>query len=193
LGLLSLQTHLPAGFGGNGLTSFAGTGGSFAADVINPSITTLRAQAGYGLSHDFLASVTLTQTVWGRSAPNGFSMALGVQKFFGVPAPERNRLKISAEQYGKANQGFVEYAFSAKVLRVNDRLNLVKINKGKQDGVEVGEIFDLFTPKPDGSAGEPIARAKVTAVKIDEAALSITEYFKQVWIEEGFIAKRPLQ
>jgi hypothetical protein len=193
LGVLSLQTQLPAGIGTNNLQSFAGTGGSFASDVLNPSLTTIRAQAAYNLTYDFLTSLSLSHTIWGRSAPSGFSIALGLQKIFGATPPEKNRLKMSGEEYGKANQGFVEYAFSAKVLRVNDRLNLVKINKGRQDGVEVGEVFDIFTTKPDGSAGEPIARAKATAVKIDEAALTITEYFKQVWIEEGFIAKRPLQ
>jgi len=32
----------------------------------------------------------------------------------------------------------------------------------------------------------------VTSVKSDESVLKIVEYYKEKWIEQGFIVKRPL-
>ena len=59
--------------------------------------------------------------------------------------------------------------------------------------MNVGQLFDIFSVKPNGQIGDAVARAKVTSVKNDEAALTITEYFKEVLINEGFIAKRLVQ
>jgi len=58
--------------------------------------------------------------------------------------------------------------------------------------VATGQIFDVFAVKPNGETGETIARAQVSAVKLSEASLIILEYFREVWIEEGFVVKRPL-
>ncbi|MGC4121511.1 MAG: hypothetical protein QM765_44435 [Myxococcales bacterium] len=69
-------------------------------------------------------------------------------------------------------------------------MNLVKLNKGSKDGVAAEQEFDLFSMAPDGSPLAPVARAKVISVTEDEAALQITQYFKQVWIDEGFPARR---
>ena len=43
------------------------------------------------------------------------------------------------------------------------------------------------------SIGQAVARTQVTSVRMEESALTITEYFREVWIEPGFLAKRPLQ
>ena len=59
--------------------------------------------------------------------------------------------------------------------------------------MEKGQVFDIFHGPPDGRAVEAVARAQVTSVKSDEAALTIIEYFKEQNINEGFIAKRLLQ
>jgi hypothetical protein len=48
----------------------------------------------------------------------------------------------------------------------------------------MGQFFDIFMDST------PIARAKVTQVKDDEAILSVIEYFLEHWIETGFIARR---
>ena len=92
--------------------------------------------------------------------------------------------------YNKANQGIQDYSLEATVTKANDRLNLVKIDKGSIDGVEKGQVFDIFSVRSDGRAAEAVARAQVTSVKSDEAALTIIEYFKEKNINEGFIAKR---
>jgi hypothetical protein len=61
------------------------------------------------------------------------------------------------------------------------------------NGVQIGDTFDIFMNNPDGSVGSAIARGRVTTVKGNEAAIKVEEYFKEVWIEEGFTARRPIE
>lgn len=100
---------------------------------------------------------------------------------------------MSPEEYGKPNQGFIKYEFQAAVTKVNDQAHMLKIDKGYAQGVKQGQIFDIFSVEKSGVADEAIARGTVSHVKESEAALKIDEYFREVWIEEGYIAKRPIQ
>lgn len=181
----------------NNTSVAAGTGGSYMTGAINPSFFSLKAEAGYESREGLAFSGGLIQSVFGKSAPSGMAVLFSLQKRFGASGGaalrESKPEQLSPVDYGKSNQGFVNYAFEAKVLKSNDRLNLVKIDKGSQDGVEKGQYFDIFSLKSDGSVGEPVARTRVAEVRGNEAILSITEYYKEVWIEEGFVAKRPLQ
>ncbi|MCM2321897.1 MAG: hypothetical protein NDJ90_01400 [Oligoflexia bacterium] len=174
------------------LTS-VGTGGSYMSDAINPSLATLRGRVTYETSNGFEFFAVASSTVFGRSAPGGVLFAGGVQLSLGKSSAAKDPALMSPREYGKSNQGLVSYAFEARVLRVNDRLSMIKLDKGSAEGVATGQIFDIFRAQADRTAGEAVARAQVTSVKSDEAALTIVEYFKEVWIEEGFIAKRPLQ
>lgn len=171
----------------------ADSGGSFIAGAVNPSILTLRLEAGYQISTDMGLTGFAAQSVWGQAAPNGFFGGLALRMRTGGTRPAGDPTLMSPLEYGRANQGFVNYALEAKVTRVNDRLNLVKLDKGTQDGIEAGQTFDIFKLKKDGTPGEPIARGKVTSIKLNEAVMTIDEYFKEVWIDEGFVAKRPIQ
>lgn len=168
-----------------------GVGGSEASGAINPVLTSARLRARYHFSPRIAVALFGVQSLYGLNAPHGFSAGAQLQLRWD-PAPSRRRGPELPSEYGKSNQGFVEYAFDARVIRSNDRMNLVKIDKGKQDGVAIGQIFDIFKVLPDGSPGEAVARAKCTEVRANEAALTVIEYFKEVWIEEGFIAKQPL-
>ncbi|OFZ81329.1 MAG: hypothetical protein A2583_10435 [Bdellovibrionales bacterium RIFOXYD1_FULL_53_11] len=168
-----------------------GAGGSYIINSLNPSFTMLSGQAGYAVNEDLELFAGGGITLWGRTAPKGFAVSGGLRAHWGTAG--KNPARLTPNEYGRSNRGFVNYAFEANVARVNDRLNLVKINKGRADGVETGQVFDIFSVKPNGAAGEPVARAKVTSVEDGEAALSVTEYFKEVWIEEGFLAKRPVK
>jgi len=175
------------------LTTSAATGGSYISDAMNPSLLTVLGKIGYALSDNLMISTRLSQSIYGLSAPNGLLASINIQKLIGLPPTRKASTQMSPEEYGKSNKGFVEYTFEAKVLRAVDRLNLVKIDKGNLDGVMKDQIFDIFAIKADGTLGEPIARTKVISTKPNEAALTVIEYFKETWIEEGFIAKRPLQ
>jgi hypothetical protein len=193
LGSQSLQTDVHTTTGVSSATGLSsGTDGSFITNAINPTLITARGTVGYKVSPDLEIDAFFAQTVFGQASPYGFQAGANLQFRIGAPR-ELQASKLSAKEYGRSNQGFVGYSLDAHVIKASDRLNLVKIDKGSQDGVAVGQIFDIFLVKADGSVGEAVARAKVTSVKGDEAALSISEYFKEVWIEEGFVAKRPVQ
>ncbi|MCC7442064.1 MAG: hypothetical protein IT285_10535 [Bdellovibrionales bacterium] len=177
-----------------GLTAGGGpaAGGSFAVNAVNPALVTGRAQAGYRFSDRFAFQGGVNIAMAGSTAPSGASVDLGLQFNWGPRGGSSNPRDLTPEQYGRSNQGFVPYAFEAHISRTNDRLNLFKIDKGRMQGVESGQVFDIFSVGKDGIIGEAVARAKATSVKPDETVIKIVEYYKEVWIEEGFIVKRPL-
>jgi hypothetical protein len=171
-----------------------GTGGSYITNAINPSQMTLRGGAGWLTKDDLKFTVSVAQSIWGKEAPNGLTLALGFQTHFGgEPRGPIDPAFENPARYGKSNQGYVNYGLEAKVLRANDRFNLVKIDKGLDHGVQIGDTFDIFMTNKDGSVGSAIARGRVSSAKGGEAAIRIDEYFKEVWIEEGFTARRPIE
>lgn len=169
-----------------------GSGGSFFTGAINPTVINVFGTIGYRAaeSTDFYLSVS--QSLWAQAAPNALQFSGGFQTRIGT-SRRVNPVRMSPNAYGHTNQGFVSYSLDAHILKSNDRLNLVKIDKGSQDGVEVGQLFDIFVIRKDGSAGEAVARCEVSSVKPNEAALEILEFYKEVWIDEGFLAKRLIQ
>ena len=188
LGMVSLLTDPNAVIG----RSSAGSGGSYITGDVNPTLVQFRGQAGYKPSWKTEISVSVTQSIWGQDAPNGLNVVLGFQAHIGHDKT-LSPAELSPESYGESNKGFLSYSMEAKVLKSNDRMNLVKIDKGSQDGVEVGQIFDIFRLNNDGSPGSAIARGKVSSVKANESALEVEEYYKQTWIEEGFTARRLIE
>lgn len=181
-GFLSLENDLKE------TRTRAGGGGSFASNAVNPSLMMVRGELGFRSNHVLSFHLFGSHPIWGRNAPQGLQIGGGLQYRFGKTDP-RYAGHLTPTDYGKSNKGFVSYSIQAKVARVNDRLNLVKIDQGEQDGVRVGQVFDLFKVKKDGSLTRAIARAKVISVKSGSAALKIDEYFQEVWIEPGFAAK----
>ncbi len=172
-----------------------GTGGSYITGAINPSILNVRGELGWRTRDDLQFTGTVAQSIWGHEAPNGLSLTFGFQTHFGGEqdsGPSDPALQ-STVKYGRSNKGYVNYGLEAKVLRANDRFNLVKIDKGLDHGVQIGDTFDIFMNNSDGSVGSAIARGRVTTVKSNEAAIKVEEYFKEVWIEEGFTARRPIE
>jgi hypothetical protein len=175
------------------ISKSSGTGGSFASNAVNPSLANLRARIGYRSSPELAFDLSFTRPVWGQSVPVGMTLAFGVEARLGPDDPGRPRkdpAQQTSREYGKGNQGFVNYNLEARVLKASDRLNLVKISKGTQDGVAPGQLFDIFELNASGQPGAAVARGKVTSVRVEEAALTVTEYFKEVWIDEGFVARR---
>ena len=189
-GQISLQTDSRTAVG-DLLGDANGAGGSAAINAINAMFVDAEAEAGFRLAPTFAVSAFAGMPLLGQNVPQGVRFGLHFSIDLGNPQRKRPD-QISNQDYGMANQGFVTYGLEAKVLRANDRLNLIKINKGLNDGVEMGQQFDIFPILQNGKIGEPIARAQVTAVRAQEAALSVTEYFKEILIEEGYIARTPM-
>ncbi len=142
----------------------------------------LRALVGYQLSAEVDFSISASQGILeGRTF--AATMHLNLGKSAGETFTESPTQGVSR----------IKFLLESRVLAANDRLNLVKIDKGSQDGIEMGQIFDIFSlPARDENPGsDPIARGEVLSVKNDRAVLEIKEYYDNLWIDEGFIAKRP--
>ena len=186
LGIGSLRTDTL------GIRSTLGSGGSFYTGATNPSLLQIQGKLGYQFDPHMHLYASVTQSIWGQAAPHALDFAMGFQIRWGGEGNIKPYL-LTPEQYTHSNRGFVTYSLEARVIKSNDRLNLVKIDKGSQDGIEVGQVFDIFAVKKDGSIGDAIARGQVSSLKTNETALTISEYFKEMWIEEGFSAKRLIQ
>lgn len=170
---------------GNGLA------GSYAVNAINPSLAVIRGELGYRIGSRIAVMATGSHALWGQAAPVGYSLGIALQATL-LGNGTGNPANMSPIEYGKSNQGFVNYSFEGRVLRINDRMNLIKMDKGSQDGVEINQVFDIFVVKKNGTIGDAVARAKCTSANSNESVLTVTEYFKEVWIEEGYLVKRPL-
>ncbi len=160
--------------------------GSLIYNSINPSFAKADLLLGTYVSADSFVSIGSQYEVAGNNtsrAPLVFA-ALGVH--FGG--------KTSDSGYSASNKGFQTYYFSAKVVQVNSALNLILIDKGKSDGVVADEYLDLFEPdKNDGTFGETIARAKVAEVGPTRTKLKVLEYYKEAFLQEGIIVRRPVR
>jgi hypothetical protein len=190
-GIASLRND-PNGASVSTLRLNSGSGGSFFLGGTNSSIVEMQGRIGYRVLPTFDMYISATHSVWGQAAPHGLILSGGIQAQFGYN-PNTPAIKLTPDQFGQPNRGFINYSMDAKILKTNDRLSLVKIDKGSQDGIEVGQVFDIFWVKKDGSLGEAFARGEITHTQLDEAALTITEFFKDVVIEDGFVVKRLIQ
>lgn len=208
-GFQSGSLYLAGGFNGiaslktdstlyNGSQTSPGTGGSFISNAINPTLVNITGKIGYLSREDLDFSISTTQAVFGYNSPLGFQINFGFQTHFGhakkaiypEDIEELNSLEGEPE---KSNRGFVMYYnIDGKVLKTNPNLNLIKIDKGSQSGVAVGDSFDIFELKPDNTIDTAVARGIVTKVTADDAIIKINEFYKEVWIQEGFLAKRPI-
>jgi len=194
VGKASVQGNFALGTDSNSLpTSQNGAGGSYMVNAVNPTRIQAEAQLGYRFGPAVAVQLFGRAPVWGIQSAQTWTAGLNFEANFGRHTGPRRPENQSPSEYGKGNQGFVPYTLEGKVLKTNDRLNLVKIDKGLQDGVTKGQVFDIFTVRDGGQAGETIARGQVTSALDDQAVLTVIEYFREIWIEEGFIVKKPLQ
>ncbi len=171
----------------------SGAGDSCFVNSLDPSFVNFGAEISYDLSETFRIAGIYSGSILGSNAPKFWNAGISLSlQLFGKD--KRSKYKRSTPESKKPDEDFVQYEpLDAKVSRVNDRLNLIKINKGSEQGVKLGEKLDIFSVTPAGKIKETIARARVTSVKENEAALKILKYYKEIWIEEGFVVKRPIE
>lgn len=174
-------------------TAGSGAGGSYMVNAINPSLLAPFGRVGYQLARQVGFYASTSYGVWGTNSPQGLGVMIGMQARWGDEVKGLRPSQQSPREYGKANQGFVSYSFEARVIQSSERLGQIKINRGLQEGVALGQVFDIFLVTPDGTVGEAVARARCVSANSGDAVLSVTEFYKEVWIEEGFIVKRPLR
>lgn len=164
--------------------------GSYFTNAINPSLLDLRIKVGNWFSPTLAASLQFLTTIRGQTAPKGIQIAGAATFRFGVtpsPVENRPRKKITSVP------GFATYDMEATILSVSDRFHVLKINRGKNDGVALTDTFDIVESKTTGKSGTLVARGKVTSLKEEEAVITVQEYYREVWIQPGFIAKRVME
>jgi hypothetical protein len=195
----------------------AGTGGSFVTNAIDPTLFYIRGTVGYELSNHTTFTLTAMKAIYGQQSPDGTEIIAGAQFYLGdnptqkkanQPAPNprrevledrdrnpehKNAALQDPAEYGHSNQGYVDYSLDAKVIKTNDRLNVILIDKGTNDGVEMGDTFDVFADSKDPAGGAAIARGTVVRVNATQTVVKITEYFQEVYIDAGATAKRPVK
>jgi hypothetical protein len=173
--------------------------GSYIAQAANTSMLNIRGSIGYRFSRTWALEAEGGATLWGQNAAQVYYGGLLARFYFGESSPEAEMERLAAPpernvapEFLRSNRGFIAYTGSAKVLRVNDRINSVRIDKGSQDGVEVGQVFDIFKTGTEEQPGSAIARSKVIEAGPQESTLQVLEYFQETWIENGMTARRPL-
>ncbi len=178
-----------------GAGMLGGSDGSYLLQGINPAFLMIAAKAGFKTKSGtgFYASGAFP--ISGTNVPFGVSATIGALFDLSAPAA-RAEETMPAKNAARSRPGtrvlltperrFRSYDLEAKVTSYNDSLYLVKIDKGAAEMVENGQLFDIFS----GTGQEPIARAQVSYVRADEAALTVLEYYQDTWIEKGSIARR---
>jgi hypothetical protein len=192
-------------FGADGST---GNLGLYTVNAINPTHLAFRGKAGYRFKKNWTAIAHAGAVVWGLNAPQSFWGGISL-KFEWSPQTTTNKPKSGNESHslpekiGKSNQGFVTYREKSvpendgrngpgQIIELSAQKNTFQIDRGAMDGVEKDQIFDIFKPQEDGSAGIAVARAKVMRVNSRTSQLEIVEYFRKIWIENGFLVLRPV-
>jgi hypothetical protein len=171
----------------------SGTGGSLSSEADNAGLAWAGIEVGYQIDPAWAIRVHGNKTVYGTNIADRALFAIAVDYRLDPSPRTTDPAKMLPDEYGKSNKGFLEYTFEAKVKATNDRLNMIKIDKGSESGLATGQVLDVFRTNSQGEIKDAVARARVKSVKEGEAVLSVTEYFKEVWIEEGFIVKKPLE
>ena len=193
-GFLSMQNDTSFNYG----TAHANlvSGGGYITGAIDPTLIQVGVKSSYGFPSGTQLSVAGKFNLTGQNVPAGYLLAGGVEIPFGktkrshIEKQIRSLTPVEPDPATNSQPTFNTYSMTGKIVKTNNRLNLVKINKGSQDGIEAGQIFDIFNIKLTTQDGEVIARAQVTQMKVDEAVLEVTEFYKEMPIEEGFIVKR---
>jgi hypothetical protein len=185
-GVTSLQTDGQARAQGG-----LGAGGNFLINAINPSLVTIKGTVAYFITPQFGLQVAASQALWGQNAPNGLQLFGGIQWRMG-PEHRSSGFDRHSPDLSDPSDRFVTYNLEAKVTRASDRFNLFRIDKGHDEGVETGQYFDIYRSLPNASnkREELVARARVNRSGDKEADLTITEYFREILIDEGFSARR---
>lgn len=179
------------------------SGGLFTSGAVNPSLIAGQLKVGYQNANFLSVHASGLLPFYGKNAPNGLGVFAGLTIHFLPSSSAHSARRASAAaptpvhprsaNSQRPNQNFITYtAFEGKITRVNDRLNLIKMDQGSNQQVQAGQVFDLFSVNKSGGPKEWVARARCTEAQEAEATLTVETFYKEVLIEEGFIVKMPM-
>ncbi len=161
-------------------------GGSLIVDALNSSYMHLRATIGYQWGAGDQIFATYLMPMSGTSTAVVKGIIVGAQ--FRFPAGKES--SAASQNSARPPAGKLAYDLEGRVKQANDKLNLIKIDKGEANGVQKGQIFDIYRTGPNGLAADLVARGVVTGVSSTESIVNLRQYKKEVWVQAGFIARR---
>ncbi len=161
---------------------------SLMTGAMNPSWAQGQIIIGYQRKNQVHLGLSFTRSLWGQMTPQLTSIAFCLAIPLQPEASRSTALPLPSDATHSATPQPVILPITAKVLKSNERLGLIKINQGSEDGVLVGDRFHIFSPLD--SLQRPLAIATVIQLKSNQSALEISEYLQDQWISEDCIAKK---
>lgn len=159
-------------------------GRSFIVDALNSTYMSAKATLGYQWGEGDQLYVSYLMPMSGSSTAVLSGIFVGAQ--FRFPGSKSSSSATAPSETTAKNA----YDLEARVKQANDRLNLIKIDKGENDGIEKGHVIDIFRVNSDGTPNDLVARGVVTGVTANESVVNLRQYKKEIWIQPGFLARR---
>ena len=162
-----------------------GRDSSLISGAMNPSWIQGKVQLGYRWRNQTFLAVSATKAIWGQMSPQLTGM--GVQFQLPLQGKESSSTPPIAEQAVSSSEQRISSPFpdtptEIHITKTNERLGLIKISLGSEEGIQIGDEFNVISKVE--AAKNPIARARVTHLRNHESALEVLEYYKDHWISE---------
>lgn len=159
--------------------------GSKAFNAVNPAFSALDVAFGTYIGSNFFLSAQMSLPIRGDNIPREPTFGAGMGIDIGGMYKQNS--------YEHSNRGFQQYYLASKVVKTNNELRQILIDRGENDGIRRGEILDVFEPDSgEGTPGRAMARGVVTELGMTRSKLQIRETFIEGRIEEGFVVRRPV-
>ena len=169
-----------------GIVDSQDAGRSLIVDALNSSYLQFRATLGYQWGAGDQVFATYFMPMSGTSTAAVKGILVGAQFRFGSGGSSASKTPAGKTRSTRK----LSYDLQGRVKQANDRLNLVKIDKGSNDGMEKGQVVDIYRTGSNGLARDLVARGVVTGVAPNESVVNLRQYKKEVWVQPGFIARR---
>jgi hypothetical protein len=162
-----------------------GRDSSLISGAMNPSWIQGKVQLGYRWGNQTFLAVSATKSIWGQMSPQltgmGIQFQLPLQGQASSSTPPATEAGVGSSGQ-PVNPSFLDTSAEVHITKTNERLGLIKISLGSEEGIRVGDEFNVISKVE--AAKNPIARARVTHLRNHESALKILEYYKDHWISE---------
>jgi hypothetical protein len=160
-------------------------GGSYIVDATNSSYMALRGVVGYQNEVATQYYAGFTSMISGKSTAALSALHLGAQfRWGGKSSASTSR---SSPRFSGGTQQ-VRYDLQAQITKAKPEMKIAQINRGTNDGVDVGQIFDFF--RSENGKLILVARGVVNKTAQNASNLTIQTYFQQALIQPGFLARR---
>jgi hypothetical protein len=155
-------------------------GGSHFYNAINPTFLLTSVQIGTEIFNKTDFSLYYAQTFFGKNYANFNTIGFNISYLFGEPPTQS--LEISPRSLLSNN--FINYEFEAQILEIAPKINQFIINKGKNDGLKLNEVLDVFFEN------QIYYQAKVIEIGPTRAKLKLINKFSNQELTKDFVVKK---